>query len=145
MGDINSSFQNGGVDRSQNFCEGIGALDVAGPALPVLEEAGKTFNSLQVKNPSVCKFLLVDYTVKQKDGTEVPEQAALCPGELLGISFKRPAITKVDAVSILDSSAITPGAWVKSGAYAAVAAPVADDFAEDGGSISPVVARLLDC
>lgn len=143
---INSGFNANVIDRNQDYFEGISSLDLANPALPVLEDVGKSFNTIQVRNPSVCKHLLVTFLVKQKGAAAAtPEQMVLCPGEFASISFKRDAITQVSSIELLDESALTAGTWTTSGSYTALGSPTADDFADDGGSISPVLVRLGSC
>lgn len=145
MGQLSSSFLNKKIDGYQDAFEGMSSLDPTAPVLPVMEDPGKIWNQLQVKNPSVCKYLCVKYEVKLKNGTLVEEVEAICPEEIRTIGFDRAAITKVIEIGILDTAALAPGAWSTSDGYTKLAAPTVDDFAEDGGAISGILVRLLNC
>lgn len=139
---IESSFTGGGVvDKFQDLESRIGCIDAANPTSGPLAVAGKTFDYASVKNTSVCKTLLVTLEVQPKGGVAANKTFVVCPGEKKTIGYERDAINSIVNVEILDETVATPGAGFV--APVALAAPTAQDFAEDGGKIT-IIAELLN-
>jgi|GEM_PF-2010364 len=140
MAGLSSTYTANAVDIKQDFLEALVTLDTANASGSVTAVATDTYNVADIKNPSVCKTLVVTITVAAKDGTTSTEDFVVCPSEVRQVGFKRASITQVD-VAVLDTAAVAVPVQLHN-AYPVLGALTAADLVDDGGSIQVRVSLL---
>lgn len=139
MAGLSSTFTPGSVDTTQDYFEALSTLDTTNATASIAPASG-VFNSVDVKNPSVCKTLVVTLTLSAKDGSTSTEDFIVCPGEVRQVGFGRASVTQAD-IAVLDEGAVATPVQIHN-AYPVLGALTAADVADDGGSLQIRVSFL---